>query len=111
MSDTPQSVHKNPLQFLLRAAQIYADKLALAHPDVEHPVRYTYAVWYAAFLLPPFLHIDSNNLRAQRVQNLAYALKQAGIKPGDRVAVLAPNSYVSFLGPCVPHLTTSIPVH
>ncbi|ELU41379.1 AMP-dependent synthetase and ligase [Rhizoctonia solani AG-1 IA] len=30
--------------------------------------------------------------RAQRVQNLAYALKRVhGIKPGDRVAVIAPN--------------------
>lgn len=34
-------------------------------------------------------------LRAQRIQNLAYALIQAGIRPGDRVAVLAPNSCVS----------------
>jgi len=30
--------------------------------------------------------------RAQRVQNLAYALLQAGIQPGDRVAVIAPNT-------------------
>lgn len=29
--------------------------------------------------------------RAQRIQNLAYALIQAGIRPGDRVAVIAPN--------------------
>ncbi|KAI0950025.1 hypothetical protein AcV7_008619 [Taiwanofungus camphoratus] len=64
----------NPLAFLLRAAQIYPDKLAIAHPDVAHPVFYTYAVW------------------AQRVQNLAYALIKAGTKPGDRVAVIAPNS-------------------
>ena len=34
------------------------------------------------------------NTRAQRVQNLAYALIQAGIKPQDRVAVLAPNWFV-----------------
>ncbi|TFK41006.1 hypothetical protein BDQ12DRAFT_678730 [Crucibulum laeve] len=64
----------NPLSFLLRAAQIYPEKLALTHPDVDYPVRYTYRVW------------------AQRVQNLAYALIQADIKPGDRVAVIAPNS-------------------
>lgn len=32
--------------------------------------------------------------RAQRIQNLAYALIWAGIKPGDRVAVIAPNTYV-----------------
>ncbi|KAJ7655017.1 hypothetical protein DFH06DRAFT_487897 [Mycena polygramma] len=64
----------NPLQFIVRAAEIYPDKLALAHPDVKHPVFYSFAVW------------------CQRIQNLAYALIQAGIKPGDRVAVLAPNS-------------------
>jgi len=34
--------------------------------------------------------------RAQRIQNLAYALIQAGIKPGNRVAVIAPNTYVYF---------------
>ncbi|PCH37800.1 acetyl-CoA synthetase-like protein [Wolfiporia cocos MD-104 SS10] len=64
----------NPLAFLLRSAQIYPNKLALAHADVAQPVFYSYAVW------------------AQRVQNLAYALIQAGIKPGDRVAVISPNS-------------------
>ncbi|KAF8506944.1 acetyl-CoA synthetase-like protein [Russula emetica] len=64
----------NPLEFLLRAAQIYPEKLALAHPDVQFPVFYTYSVW------------------AQRVQNFAYGLLQAGIRPGDRIAVLSPNS-------------------
>jgi acyl-CoA synthetase (AMP-forming)/AMP-acid ligase II len=64
----------NPLEFLLRAAQIYPEKLAIVHPDVPTPVFYTFSVW------------------AQRVQNLAYALIQAGIQPGDRVAVIAPNS-------------------
>jgi len=34
--------------------------------------------------------------RAQRIQNLAYALIQAGIRPGDRVAILSPNTLVSF---------------
>ncbi|KAI0274811.1 acetyl-CoA synthetase-like protein [Gloeopeniophorella convolvens] len=65
---------QNPLEFLLRAAQIYPDKLAVAHPDVQFPVFYTYSIW------------------AQRVQNFAYGLLQAGIRPGDRIAVLAPNS-------------------
>ncbi|KAJ7169689.1 hypothetical protein C8R46DRAFT_1264981 [Mycena filopes] len=65
----------NPLQFILRAAEIYPDKPALVHPDVKEPVSYSFAVW------------------CQRIQNLAYALIQAGIKPGDRVAVIAPNSY------------------
>ncbi|KAF8446086.1 acetyl-CoA synthetase-like protein [Boletus edulis BED1] len=64
----------NPISYLLRAALVYPDKLALAHPDAEQPAFYSYSVW------------------AQRVQNLAYALIQAGIRPGDRVAVLAPNS-------------------
>lgn len=64
----------NPLDFILRAAQIYPDKVALVHPNVEYPVQYTFAVW------------------AQRIQNLAYALIRAGVKPGDRVAVIAPNS-------------------
>ncbi|KZW02272.1 hypothetical protein EXIGLDRAFT_829465, partial [Exidia glandulosa HHB12029] len=63
----------NPLSVLLRAALIYPDKPALLHEDVPRPVYYTYAVW------------------AQRVQNLAYALRAAGIRPGDRVAVVAPN--------------------
>ncbi|KAG6896890.1 hypothetical protein C0992_005454 [Termitomyces sp. T32_za158] len=74
-SDLPVHIHPlNPLDFLLRAAQIYPNKVALAHPDVEQPVNYTFSVW------------------AQRVQNLAYALLEAGVKPGDRVAVIAPNS-------------------
>ncbi|KAJ3542282.1 hypothetical protein NM688_g5987 [Phlebia brevispora] len=70
------STHKqplNPLSFLLRAAQIYPNKLAVAHSDVKHPVFYTYGVF------------------AQRAQNLAYALIQAGIQPGERIAVIAPN--------------------
>ncbi|EMD38100.1 hypothetical protein CERSUDRAFT_93621 [Gelatoporia subvermispora B] len=66
----------NPLAFVLRSAQIYPDKLAIAHPDVPYPVYYTYSVW------------------TQRIQNLAYALLQAGILPGDRVAVIAPNTPV-----------------
>ncbi|KAI0672753.1 acetyl-CoA synthetase-like protein [Trametes maxima] len=65
----------NPLAFLLRTAQVYPNKLALVHPDVENPVIYSYGVW------------------AQRCQNFAYALIQTGIKPGERVAVIAPNIY------------------
>ncbi|KAH7883728.1 acetyl-CoA synthetase-like protein [Phlebopus sp. FC_14] len=72
---TPVNHHPlNPFTFVLRAASIYPDKLAIVHPDVNQPVFYSYSVW------------------AQRIQNLAYALIQAGICPGDRVAVLAPNS-------------------
>ncbi|KAL4244846.1 hypothetical protein ABKN59_001560 [Abortiporus biennis] len=66
----------NPLAFVLRAAQIYPKKLALSHPDVPYPVYYNYDVW------------------TQRIQNLAYALIEAGIRPGDRVALIAPNSPV-----------------
>ncbi|THH29084.1 hypothetical protein EUX98_g5106 [Antrodiella citrinella] len=60
----------NPLYFVLRAAQVYPDKLAIAHPDVTEPVFYSYATW------------------AQRIQNLAYALIQAGIQAGDRAFLL-----------------------
>lgn len=70
-------VHKhplNPLAFLLRAALIYPDQIAITHPDVKYSAYYTYSIW------------------AQRVQNLAYALIQFGIKPQDTVAVLAPNT-------------------
>lgn len=63
----------NPFPFILRAAAVYPDKLAIAHPDVKHPAFYSYAVW------------------AQRIQNMAYGLIQAGIRPGDRVAVITPN--------------------
>ncbi|KAG8949641.1 hypothetical protein FRC04_008387 [Tulasnella sp. 424] len=64
----------NPIVFLLRAAHIYPNKLAISHPDAAGGlVEYSFAVW------------------AQRVQNLAYALKMAGIQPGDRVAVISPN--------------------
>ncbi|KAF7310742.1 Amp-binding domain [Mycena chlorophos] len=59
----------NPLQFILRAAEIYPNKIAL----VDDKVVYDFKTW------------------CQRTQNLAYALTQAGIKPGDRVAVIAPN--------------------
>ncbi|CAA7266586.1 unnamed protein product [Cyclocybe aegerita] len=64
----------NPLSFILRAAQIYPEKVALVHTDVQQPVIYTFSVW------------------AQRIQNLAYALIKAGIRPGDHVGVIAPNS-------------------
>ncbi|PIL24412.1 transporter [Ganoderma sinense ZZ0214-1] len=72
--DTPVHHHAlNPLAFLLRAAQIYPNKLAIVHSDVKHPVIYSYAVW------------------AQRVQNFSYGLLNAGISPGDRIAFIAPN--------------------
>ncbi|PFH54617.1 hypothetical protein AMATHDRAFT_134062 [Amanita thiersii Skay4041] len=75
LENVPVHFHPlNPLSFLLRAARVYPDKIAIAHPNVEHPVYYTFAVW------------------TQRIQNLTYALIKFGINPGDRVAVIAPNS-------------------
>ncbi|KAG9083420.1 hypothetical protein FS749_006048 [Ceratobasidium sp. UAMH 11750] len=66
----------NPVSFLLHAALVYPNKVALTSPDGPQPTSYTFGVW------------------AQRVQNLAYALIRVhGIKPGDRVAVIAPNRY------------------
>ncbi|KAJ3798821.1 hypothetical protein GGU11DRAFT_779484 [Lentinula aff. detonsa] len=73
-NNLPVNYHPlNPLEFLLRAALIYPHKRAIVHPDVKTPAFYTYSVW------------------AQRVQNLAYALLRSGLKPGDRIAVIAPN--------------------
>ncbi|CAE6423286.1 unnamed protein product [Rhizoctonia solani] len=70
----PNITPLNPVSFLLRAALIYPNKLAISAPDGPQPVAYSFTVW------------------AQRVQNLAYALKRVhGIQPGDRVAVIAPN--------------------
>ncbi|KAJ3561109.1 hypothetical protein NP233_g10400 [Leucocoprinus birnbaumii] len=80
----------NPLDFILRAAQIYPDKVALVHPNVDYPVQYTFAVWYVLHSM--YVLHQLKDIRAQRIQNLAYALIRAGIKPGDRVAVIAPNS-------------------
>jgi fatty-acyl-CoA synthase len=59
----------NPLDFLERSASVYADKAAVVYKDR----RYTYGEFYA------------------RVNQLAGALKQAGMQKGDRVAFLVPN--------------------
>ncbi len=37
--------HQNPLTFILRATQIYPEKVALIHIDVKDPVTYTFSVW------------------------------------------------------------------
>ena len=59
-----------PVDFLARAAEIHPDKLAV----VDGETRTSYgALWL-------------------RVRRLASALVSAGISPGDRVAVLAPNT-------------------
>lgn len=44
------------------------------------------------FLLLRLRPLIAFSRSTQRVQNLAYALLQAGIEPGDRVAIIAPNS-------------------
>src|SRR3989440_9579264 len=68
----PNRVELTPLSFLERAACAFGARTALVHG--AH--RYTYG-----------------DLR-RRVHRLASALLAAGIEPGDRVAVLAPNSPV-----------------
>ena len=59
-----------PLDFLARSAQVYADSVAVVDGDR----RFTYAEFN------------------QRVHRLASALRRHGVMPGDRVAVLAPNT-------------------
>jgi fatty-acyl-CoA synthase len=58
-----------PLSFLARAAAVYPEKLAV----VDGAARYTYREFYA------------------RCRRLADALRRRGIRPGDTVAVMAPN--------------------
>ncbi|GAA2361940.1 acyl--CoA ligase family protein [Saccharopolyspora halophila] len=61
-----------PVSFLERAAAVFADRPAVV--DGEH--RWNYAqLW-------------------QRVQRLAGLLRARGVQPGDRVAVLAPNTHL-----------------
>ncbi len=58
-----------PTGFLQRAAMVYPDKLAIVHGER----KYTYREFY------------------QRSCRLASALSRRGIKPGDTVAIMAPN--------------------
>ncbi len=58
-----------PLTFIQRNAKVYAEKTAIVHGDK----RYTYAEFGA------------------RINQLASALRAAGMKKGDRVAFLVPN--------------------
>jgi fatty-acyl-CoA synthase len=70
---SPAAVHLralDPLDFLERAAFVYPDKIAV----VDGGARRTY---------PQFL---------ERVRRLAAALQAMGIRGGERVAVLAPNT-------------------
>src|SRR5437773_5857207 len=63
-----------PLDFLARSAFVYRDKIAV----VDGERRFTYAEFN------------------QRIHRLASALARVGIEPGDRVAVLAPNTITSL---------------
>lgn len=61
-----------PTKFLERSASVFAGRTAAVHGDL----RFTYAeLW-------------------DRAQRLAGALARAGVAPGERVAVLAPNTHV-----------------
>src|SRR5438045_8964866 len=60
---------RRPLGFLVRAAAIYPDKLAI----IDGARRFTYRECY------------------ERCRRFADALRRRGIRPGDTVAVLAPN--------------------
>src|SRR5580692_4344113 len=63
-----------PLDFLARSAWVYRDRIAVVDGDR----RFTYA--------------ELN----ERVQRQASALRAMGVMPGDRVAVLAPNSVAAL---------------
>ncbi|MGD0429773.1 MAG: acyl-CoA synthetase [Acetobacteraceae bacterium] len=70
LGQTPANhVPLSPISFLLRAARIYPNRVAIVHG----PRRYT----YAQFL--------------ERSRRLASALARHGIGKGDTVAILAPN--------------------
>jgi fatty-acyl-CoA synthase len=64
----------SPLDFLARSARVYPDRLA--------QVDGTHRVTYGEF--------------NDRVHRLASALRARGVQPGDRVAVLAPNSAMAL---------------
>lgn len=74
----PRSIPHNiqpltPVSFLLRAATIVPNKIALVHP--EKNVQFTYAQW------------------AARCLSLTFAIRSLpGWKHGDRVAIIAPNT-------------------
>src|SRR6266568_269129 len=63
-----------PLDFLARSTRVYPDRIAAV--DGEQRVTYR----------------EFN----QRVHRLASALRRHGVMPGDRVAVLAPNSLAAL---------------
>ena len=71
-----------PLDFLARSAFVYRDKVGV----VDGERRFTYCEFN------------------ERVHRLASALQRVGIEPGDRVAVLAPNTIAAL----EPHFETRL---
>ena len=67
---SPYRTELTPLEFLRRSAYVYPDKTAVVHGDRSYT--------YAEFEL--------------RVRRLAAGLLAAGVRPGDRVAFLSPNT-------------------
>ena len=67
---SPYRTELTPLDFLRRSACVYPDKTAVVHGDRSYT--------YRAFEL--------------RVRRLAAGLLDAGVRPGDRVAFLSPNT-------------------
>ena len=61
-----------PVAFLQRAGAVFADRVAV----IDGAKRFTYAQFF------------------ERAQRLAGALARLGVEPGERVALLAPNTHV-----------------
>ncbi|MGS0740409.1 acyl-CoA synthetase [Glaciimonas sp. GG7] len=59
-----------PIDYIARAAEVYGDRLAIVHGPLRQNWRQTYA----------------------RTRQLASALQQLGVKKGDTVAVMLPNT-------------------
>ncbi|KAG6836817.1 hypothetical protein H0H93_002839 [Arthromyces matolae] len=78
-SGLPVHIHPlNPLDFLLRAAQIYPDKVALVHPDVEHPVSPLIADAHHGVLAARAVLVPINTrLKSNEV---AYILEHSGAR-------------------------------
>lgn len=73
LEKTPANyVPLSPLSFLRRAERVFRDKIAVTH----HDRVYTYAEF------------------SLRIRKFAAAIKAAGVKPGESVAVLSPNGVV-----------------
>jgi fatty-acyl-CoA synthase len=72
--DPANYVPLSPLSFLRRAERVFPGKLAVTH----HDRTYTYAQF------------------ATRIRKFASAIKAAGVRPGECVAVLSPNGPVAL---------------